>query len=281
MNFFHGIRETVHFLYSSIKSDKRNTDSQIIGNDNESQENRNRTEKVGSVAHSILEQSESSKLAEQSRQSVAQEKSVESRSPSALDSAVNSAIPLTSSTTPLSSSTPLSLGQSDDALPMDLSSSTKVISRLNIAKLKDSDIPPVFQTMDSTNLIPILISRKGGIPTRPDFLAAGDPPILPILSKSEFVPNSLVMHLMMNKKPIAIAEKYKLGDAITNIGVALDPQCQPVSHAENDRATTAFVLQASEFLSRIGHNGVRIRRLRKPCLAIIIRTALIESEVQR
>jgi len=103
------------------------------------------------------------------------------------------------------------------------------VGKLKTAVLKMSKADKeAFQKINSSNLIPL-----NGIETREDFIKAHSSGWWPftsptftnnpvIISKSEFVPNSMVSHLMKNKNDEAIGVKYIEGRMITNMEGALN-----------------------------------------------------------
>lgn len=83
-----------------------------------------------------------------------------------------------------------------------------------------------FQNIDSSTLKMLQTSKK--IADRSDFLKSGLKTPPPIIGKSHFVPNNMLSHLMRDKKNFAHAQKYHVGDAVTNMEGALHTFVTPV-----------------------------------------------------
>ncbi len=84
---------------------------------------------------------------------------------------------------------------------------------------------PLWDTIDSSQLIEI----GALVRDRSDFLTAALPSKPPVISKSPFVSDVMVNHLMRNKKDLALGVKYEEGDAITNMEAALHTFVTPVA----------------------------------------------------
>lgn len=103
---------------------------------------------------------------------------------------------------------------------------TSVAEKLGGEKLFSDVNSSQLKTLES-----VTIPKKG--PSRDAFLSAVEegtwtaPP--PVQSKSSFVPEAMVAHLMTHKKDTAINVKYVKGDAITNMEAAMHTFLTPIS----------------------------------------------------
>lgn len=84
----------------------------------------------------------------------------------------------------------------------------------------------MFRGIDSSSLKTLQTGKK--ILNRKDFLNAGLQTPPPVIGKSDFVPRNMVEHLMRDKKDFAYANKYHVGDKITNMEGALHTFVTPV-----------------------------------------------------
>lgn len=107
----------------------------------------------------------------------------------------------------------------------DKGSNKEVVKIQAALKSLPNPLQHLFNNVDSHVLIP-----AGGKRSREDFL--DDPSYRtspPVLSKSAFVPDVMVEHLMRRKKDSALGVKYKAGDFITNMEGAMHTFLTPVT----------------------------------------------------
>jgi hypothetical protein len=85
------------------------------------------------------------------------------------------------------------------------------------------------QFLDQDHIFVKDLKLKGDSKDRSVFMKAGfTQSFAPIVSKSEFVPNKMAIHLMKHKKRLALGIKYEYGDRITNMEGALHTFVTPI-----------------------------------------------------
>jgi len=119
---------------------------------------------------------------------------------------------------------------------------------INTARLKNVSAPS-FTHVDSATLQNVPV--KGGVDTRTDFLNSKQretPP--PIISRSEFVPDKMVEHLMRDKKDSALGIKYMEGDSITNMEGLMHTFVTPIGE----------VVLTGDYIYKYGHNATEFEK---------------------
>eukprot|EP01080_Neovahlkampfia_damariscottae_P010460 gene10460-2982_t len=104
--------------------------------------------------------------------------------------------------------------------------------------------------LDSDHFFVKGIDLKGNYKDRSLFLESGfSQSFPPIVSKSEFVPNKMVEHLMKNKKRLALGVKFEYGDKITNMEGAMHTFVTPIIN---------FVM-TGDYIYKFGHGATSFK----------------------
>lgn len=129
-----------------------------------------------------------------------------------------------------------------------------------------TNIPPeevikidgIFKSIHSATLEVFPVKPGVDISHREDFMKLsqeeGYNPAPPVLSKSSFVSDELVEHLMRNKKNSALGSKYKVGDQITNMEGALHTFLTPLAKIN---LTGDYAWKGYHAADMFGNNQVR------------------------